>query len=313
MRCFNSIGRRAAATTYSTITFPALLGAMVGACGAQLPITAIGDINAVVQRFWNRPVALEGQVVSVQADPIGTTRGVYLLIDDSDRNGIRVQSKNLPAPGEVFRVNGVVIQDPQNTRLPLVQETDRARVNNPIFLYLMIGSGALAIVLIGALIYTLLRRPTPAAGMAAPAGGPAGMHGSWSPPPSPPPAGDGDSTFRYRQPGFDDPTMKFDYWGYRLDIVEGPDQGKSVQIGVSPFLIGRGGGRANHLELSDRTVSRSQCAIRRHPKTGEFALEHQGGTNDTLVDGKPVQAAPLAPGSRIRAGATVIRLEKDVE
>lgn len=281
----------------------ALILALVStACTPQQPITAAGDINAMVQRFWNRPVSLEGQVVSVQADPIGTSRGVYLLIDDSDRNGIRVQSKNLPAPGEVFRISGLVIQDPQNTRLPLIQETDRSRVNNPLFLYLMIGSGLLAIVLFGALIYTLVRRPAPVMAEAVPAqswGGPRGVV-------------DDAPTIRHDQAA-DDPTVKFEYWGHRLEIVEGPDRGKSIQVGVSPLLIGRGGGRTNHLELSDRTVSRSQCAIRRHPKTGEYAVEHQGGTNDTLVGGKPIQAAPLAPGSRIRVGATVIELVKESE
>ena len=54
-------------------------------------------------------------------------------------------------------------------------------------------------------------------------------------------------------------------------------------------------------------------SIRRHAKTGEFAVEHQGGTNDTLVAGKPIQAAPLGPGSRIRVGATVIELVKESE
>ncbi len=287
---------------------PSTIALILAACGPQLPITAIGDINAVVQRFWNRPVALEGQVVSVQADPIGTTRGVYLLIDDSDRNGIRVQSKNLPAPGEVFRVSGVVVQDPQNARLALVQETDRARVNNPIFLYLMVGSGLLALVLIGALIVTLVRRPV-VPPPASPGNGGFGGGIPWPPEPG----GDSEAAAPRRPPTSDNLTVKFEYSGHRLDIVEGPDQGKSVQVGVSPFLIGRGGGRANHLELSDRTVSRSQCAVRRHPKTGEYALEHQGGTNDTLVNGKSVQVAPLAPGSRIRVGATVIELVKETE
>lgn len=285
---------------------------LTAACVAQQAATPIGDVNAFVSRYWNREIVVEGQVATVQADPIGTARGTFLLIDDSDRNGIRVQSKELPAPGEVVRLTGLVIQDPQNATLALLQERHRAQLGNPLFLYLMIASGALAAVLVGVLIYTLARRSVPVAAPAAP---------MWAPPAPPEPAHAGashrrppmdDVTASFRTPPVeDDMTVTFQHWGYGLEVVEGPDQGRKVQIGVSPFYIGRPGGRSNHLELSDRTVSRSQCAIRHNGRNGHFTLEHQGGTNSTYVDGAPVQTIHLEDGLRFRMGSTVVCFVRD--
>lgn len=275
------------------------------ACVAPQAPKGIGDINMAVQRYWNTEVIIEGQVVKADADPIGTTRGVFQLVDDTDRNPIRVETKELPAVGSMVRVRGVVQQDPQNVRYPLVREIERGRAGSRFFLYLMIGSGLVALILVGILIYTLLHRPPP---------GPepvVGRSGGGYPGPDP---SDSDATVEYHRPRsapVDDVTMTFEYWGYRFTVTEGPDQGKSVPIGTTPFFIGRAGSRQNHLELSDRTVSRTQATIRRHPKTHEFTLEAQGGTNETLVDGKPVQVATISEGTRIRVGATVIQFQRD--
>lgn len=295
-----------------------LVTLLTPACIAQQAATPVGDVNAFVSRYWNREIVVEGQVATVQADPVGTARGTYLLLDDSDRNGIRVQSKVLPAPGEVVRLTGLVVQDPQNATLALLQERHRGQLGNPLFLYLMIASGALATVLVGVLIYTLARRSAPVAAQAAP---------MWAPPAPPepvhagagaaagashrrPPMDDVTASFRTAS-AEDDMTVTFQYWGYGLEVVEGPDQGRKVQIGVSPFYIGRAGGRSNHLELSDRTVSRSQCAIRHNGRNGHFTLEHQGGTNSTYVDGSPVQALSLEDGLRFRMGSTVVSFVRD--
>ncbi|MBL8987724.1 MAG: FHA domain-containing protein [Gemmatimonadetes bacterium] len=272
-----------------------------GCLAPQIP-TGIADINSAVPRYWNREVTIEGQVIAADAEPLGTTRGTYQLVDDTDRNPIRILTKELPPVGEMVRVTAVVQQDPGNARLPLLREVTRGGVGNPLFFYLMLGSGAVAVMLVGVLAYSLFHRPAVAPAPVAPVI------------PRERSSLSDDVTQEYRGPrtvAQDDLTMTFEYWGYRIAVVEGPDQGKAVPIGVSPFLIGRGGSRQNHLELSDRTVSRSQAAIRRHPKTGEFTLEHQGGTNETWVDGKPVQVAVLTTGMRLRMGASVVQFQKD--
>lgn len=294
----------------------ALVPLLTVACQAQYATIPVGDVNAFVSRYWNREIVVEGQVSTVQADPAGTTRGVYVLLDDSDRNGIRVQSKTLPAPGELIRVTGLVTQDPQNATLAVLQERHRSQVGNPLYLYLMIGSGALALVLAGVLVFTLARRPAPApvtaAGLV-----PEPMWAAPAPPVARPTGGArrgaiDDATAPFRPVAIEeDPTVTFEYWGFGVEVVEGPDQGRKVQVGVSPFFVGRPGGRQNHLELNDRTVSRSQCAIRHNASTGQFTLEHQGGTNSTFIDGHPVQRVLLEEGVRIRMGSTVIAFTRD--
>ena len=297
---------------------------LLGACVPQQAATPVSDISTAAQRYWNRQVVIEGQITTVEANPVGTSRGVYVIIDDSDQSGLKVQSKNLPAPGEMYRVEALVVQDPSNTATPVLQELRRSRLNNPLYLYLMVGSGALAVILIVTLIVSLLRRPAPAPQPVAAAGGlhtleyaappapPMPMHASMASPAPARRASMDDATIPFRGAALeDDPTVAFEYWGYRAEVVEGPDQGRVVQVGVSPFLIGRSGGRANHLELSDRTVSRQQCIIRRSARNGHFTLEHQGGTNATYVDGESVQVAPLTDGTRFRMGSTVVQFTKD--
>lgn len=290
---------RLAATTLAAIL-------MIGCAQPQNP-TAVADVNAAVERYWNRQVTIVGQVTAVQADPVGTTRGYYVLMDETDRGGMQVSSRNLPAPGQEMYVTGTVIQDPNNARQPLLQEMDRSAVGAPWLQYVMYDSGALAVVLLGTLLVTFLKTPR--------TDGPGS--GTMTMPPAPvipayvdprPMNPVGDVTQPYTPP---DETQPFNFWGFGLRVEEGPDAGKTVPIGTSPFLLGRSGGRQNHLQFSDKTVSRSQAAIRRHPKTGVFTIEHQGGTNETMVDGKPVDVAELHEGTRIRCGATVLVFEKD--
>jgi hypothetical protein len=280
------------------------LGAV--ACAPRATPTAIADINAAPQRFVNRSVTVSGQVTTVQADPVGTTRGRYLLVDETDNAGIVVTSRSLPAPGEEFYITGTITQDPQNPMRAVMQEAERSAFASPTLQYVMWGSGALAVVLLIALLVTFVRpvraesaplvRPVMATPMPAPAPTPMRRH-----------VVDDDETRAYDG---GEETQAFSFWGVALRVVEGPDEGKTVPIGVSPFLVGRSGGRTNQLQLTDKTVSRSQATIRRHPKTGAFTIEHQGGQNETLVNGQPVDVAELREGDRIRAGATVLVLEQ---
>ena len=43
----------------------------------------ISDILANPARYWNKRVTVEGQVQSTTANPPGTTRGTYTLLDES--------------------------------------------------------------------------------------------------------------------------------------------------------------------------------------------------------------------------------------
>ena len=101
-------------------------------------------------------------------------------------------------------------------------------------------------------------------------------------------------------------TEPFEYTGARLEVMEGPDTGRKVPIGSNALLIGREGGRTNHLSLRDSTVSRAQCKILRDETFG-FVLENESGTNRTLVNGEPAQEPmALEDGTEIRMGSTMV-------
>jgi hypothetical protein len=102
--------------------------------GSSGPVTAappgpatqalVADILANPPRFWNRSVALVGDVQSATANPAGTTRGTYTLLDDSSTTPITVRSTDLPPLGRTFSVIGTVIQDPVSGQ-PILKETKR--------------------------------------------------------------------------------------------------------------------------------------------------------------------------------------------
>ena len=60
----------------------------------------INDILINPARYWNRTVTVVGQVQAVRANPEGTTRGFYTVLDDSCPNPITVRSNELPPLGK---------------------------------------------------------------------------------------------------------------------------------------------------------------------------------------------------------------------
>ena len=278
----------------------------------------IEDVLAAPQRYWNRVVIFEGQATAVQADPVGTTRGYYLLVDESGDTGIRVRSSDLPAPGRMYRVEGQIVQDPNNASSPLVQELQRSDVGRPAWLLpVIVASSLLALGLLVALVMTLVRgREAPVEPMT--------VSGSlFTPlpaaPPPPMPGGDPRGagaasmvTQKFTPSGgsLADKTQVFRHLGGMLVVTSGPDLGKEVPIGTTPYLIGRRGGRKNNLDLSDSTVSRKQARILHNDATGRFSVINESETNQTAVNGSPVDAHELRDGDVISAGATAIEFRK---
>lgn len=277
----------------------------------------VEDVLAAPQRYWNRMVIFEGQATAVEADPVGTTRGYYLLVDESGNTGIRVRSSDLPAPGRMYRVEGQIVQDPNNASSPLVQELKRSKMGRPPWLLpVIVASSLLALGLLAALVITLTR------GREAHVE-PVTLGGSLLtvPPAAAPPMPGGDSLasasgnlvtqkFTPSAGGLADKTQVFRHLGAILAVTSGPDLGKEVPIGTTPFLIGRRGGRKNNLELSDSTVSRKQARILYNDATARFSVINESETNQTLVNGSPVDAHELQDGDVIAAGATAMEFKK---
>jgi transcriptional regulator with PAS, ATPase and Fis domain len=87
-----------------------------------------------------------------------------------------------------------------------------------------------------------------------------------------------------------------------LRVVEGPDRGQSAKLGPSGLRVGTG--PTSDLRLTDRTVSRLHCELRR--VGGAVRVIDSGSTNGTLVDGVRVHVAELAAGQLVRVGATTL-------
>jgi Mg-chelatase subunit ChlD len=85
-----------------------------------------------------------------------------------------------------------------------------------------------------------------------------------------------------------------------IEILRGPEAGKSLTIGADPVTLGRG--TACTFQIADPGISRVHCVIR--PAQGRYYLQDQNSTSGTFVNGQQVRAVPLNPGDLIRLGST---------
>jgi DNA-binding NtrC family response regulator len=92
---------------------------------------------------------------------------------------------------------------------------------------------------------------------------------------------------------------------YRLEVIEGPDQGRSVQGGSEEIAVGTS--EANDLVLADPSVSRHHVAIA--PTAKGLLVRDLGSTNGTALNGVVIERAYLAPNAVISIGATKLRFE----
>jgi DNA-binding NtrC family response regulator len=90
-----------------------------------------------------------------------------------------------------------------------------------------------------------------------------------------------------------------------LVVIEGPDRGMRVPLASGVTQIGTAVGST--VRLHDPTVSRVHCELTLR-KDGVRATDC-GSTNGTVIDGVRVRDADIGPGSLLRVGATVMRVE----
>jgi hypothetical protein len=282
----------------------------------------IADIRAVPQRHVNREVTVEGQVMAATPNPPGTTRGAYLLVDDSDPNGIAIRTRDLPPPGREYSVTGTVIQDPQ-TGAFMIDEISRSPIGRPAWLFpALIALGVVVLLLAWALVRTM-RKPAaagPSYGYAAPSGSPGGGAGAVAPTvrpavsvptaTAPTAAAPGSRVEATEVLDSGQKTEVFRSLGVLVRITEGPDAGKTFPIGKPLMLIGRRGRRNNDITLADTSISREQARISYNEESGSFTLVNESETNPTRVDGMTIDAKELTEGARIEMGRTVFVLER---
>jgi transcriptional regulator with GAF, ATPase, and Fis domain len=92
--------------------------------------------------------------------------------------------------------------------------------------------------------------------------------------------------------------------GAKLEVVEGPDQGRAVTACARVVRVGKA--PDNDLVLSDESVSRHHCEVRL--RGSEVRLVDLGSTNGTTVDGVRAVEVILSSASLIRLGSTSIRV-----
>jgi DNA-binding NtrC family response regulator len=92
---------------------------------------------------------------------------------------------------------------------------------------------------------------------------------------------------------------------YRLEMVDGPEVGRSWELQEQETRVGKGG--ENEVVIIDATVSRLHFTLAR---TAEgILLRDHNSTNGTFINGGRVVEAYIRPGTQIRAGEVVLRLK----
>jgi hypothetical protein len=120
---------------------PLLLSVMVLAAGpgTEPPHTWIADLKANRAGFAAVGVLLEGEVVELRSTSKGSVRGVYRLVDASDRRGVLVRTNRLPGGGGTYRVlAGVATTQPSDSSL-VVDEIGRTQLDRPSVVPLLIA------------------------------------------------------------------------------------------------------------------------------------------------------------------------------
>jgi len=278
-----------------------------------LPIQAaqqvwISDILANPQRFWNTTVTVVGQVQAVAANPAGTTRGTYTLLDESCPNPLTIRTTDLPPVGKTFSVTGTVVQDTAQANVPQLKEYRReAPGMSSMMKYILIGAAAVFFILIIILI-VVLTKPKQRSGAAPetirPSGPPMGS------------ARDMDKTTRLAPTAVapapsGDRTQVFANLGADILIDKGPDKGKEFTLHKQVTTLGRPGSRKNDIELNDETVSKEQASIFYDAQKKEFSIANESGTNPTKLNGQVI-AGPMILGNdaQIEMGRSVLRFRK---
>ncbi len=85
-----------------------------------------------------------------------------------------------------------------------------------------------------------------------------------------------------------------------LEVIAPDGSRRMVRLTESPFLIGRGGETGNHLQLSDKRISR-QCAALVY-SDGAFRLEDRGQRRGLFVNSEKIVSRALREGDVINFG-----------
>src|SRR5271168_529479 len=85
-----------------------------------------------------------------------------------------------------------------------------------------------------------------------------------------------------------------------LEVVSPDGARRYARVTQTPFMIGRGAETGNHLQLSDRRISRTCAAI--VTEANRFYLEDRGQRRGLFVNGEKVESRELQDGDILSFG-----------
>jgi serine phosphatase RsbU (regulator of sigma subunit) len=95
-------------------------------------------------------------------------------------------------------------------------------------------------------------------------------------------------------------TASISLGGAVLEVVNPDGARRYVRVTQTPFLIGRGAETGNHLQLSDRRISRNCAAL--VIEAGRLYIEDRGQRRGLFVNGEKVESRQLNDGDSITFG-----------
>jgi pSer/pThr/pTyr-binding forkhead associated (FHA) protein len=94
---------------------------------------------------------------------------------------------------------------------------------------------------------------------------------------------------------------------HKVQIIDGPDKGRSVPLQTAPVTFGRG--PECTMPLADEYVSTQHARLVLHE--GQWYIEDLGSTNGTYLGNERLtRATPVGAKSQVRLGKTVLELRK---
>ena len=85
-----------------------------------------------------------------------------------------------------------------------------------------------------------------------------------------------------------------------LEVVSPDGARRFARISQSPFMIGRGAETGNHLQLSDRRISRNCAAV--VIEANHYYVEDRGQRRGLFVNGERIDSRELQDGDSITFG-----------
>src|SRR5271165_1662933 len=95
-------------------------------------------------------------------------------------------------------------------------------------------------------------------------------------------------------------TASISLGGAVLEVISPDGSRRYARVTQTPFMIGRGAETGNHLQLSDRRISRTCAAI--VTEANRFYLEDRGQRRGLFVNGEKVESRELQDGDILSFG-----------